>query len=94
MNKVIRIGGAAGAWGDSSLATAQLLTDKNLDYIVYEGLAEVTMAILTGMKMKNSEMGYAYDFINPVLKRHLKEIREQGIRVVTNAGGINPSALR
>ena len=90
--KVVRIAGAAGAWGDSSLATAQLLMDGNLDYIVYEALAEVTMAILTRLKMKNPDMGYAYDFINPILKRNLKEIRRQGIRVVTNAGGINPQA--
>ncbi|MEM8858298.1 MAG: acyclic terpene utilization AtuA family protein [Chloroflexota bacterium] len=91
-NKTINIGGAAGAWGDSSLSTTQLLASKKLDYIVYEALAEVTMAILTRAKMKNPEMGYAYDFINPILKRHLKEIRQQGIRVVTNAGGINPQA--
>ena len=91
-NQVIHIGGAAGAWGDSSLATAQLLKSKKLDYIVYEALAEVTMAILTRAKMKNPDAGYAIDFINPVLKMHLREIREQGIRVITNAGGINPQA--
>ena len=91
-DKLIRIGGAAGAWGDSSLSTAQLLGDGNLDYMVYEGLAEVTMAILTRAKMKNRQAGYAIDFIDPVLKTHLKAIREQGIRVVTNAGGINPQA--
>ncbi len=88
--KVINIGGAAGAWGDSSLATAQLLASEKLDYIVYEGLAEVTMAILTRLKMRDPNAGYAYDFIDPILKTHLAEIRRQGIRVVTNAGGINP----
>ena len=90
-NRIIRIGGAAGAWGDSSLATVQLLTTK-LDYIVYEALAEVTMAILTRAKMKNPNAGYAIDFINPILKTHLRQIRQQGIRVITNAGGINPQA--
>ena len=90
MSKQIKIGGAAGAWGDSSLSTAQLLATETLDYLVYEGLAEVTMAILTRAKMKNPEAGYAIDFINPVLKTHLREIKRQGIRVVTNAGGINP----
>ena len=90
--KVIKIGGAAGAWGDSSLSTGQLLASEKLDYIVYEGLAEVTMAILTRAMMKNPEAGYAIDFINPVLKTHIKEIRRQNIRVVTNAGGINPTA--
>lgn len=91
-NKRIKIGGAAGAWGDSSLATAQLLANHTLDYIVYEGLAEVTMAILTRAKLANPNAGYALDFIDPVLKTHLREIRQQGIRVVTNAGGINPQA--
>ncbi len=90
MQKTIHIGGAAGAWGDSSLATAQLLASEKLDYIVYEGLAEVTMAILTRLKLRDPNAGYAYDFIDPILKNHLREIRRQGIRVVTNAGGINP----
>ena len=90
--KIITIGGAAGAWGDSSLATAQLLASEKLDYIVYEALAEVTMAILARAKMRNPNAGYAIDFIDPVLKTHLREIRRQGIRVVTNAGGINPQA--
>ena len=89
---IVTIGGAAGAWGDSSLSTAQLLASKKLDYIVYEGLAEVTMAILTRAKLKNPDAGYATDFIDPILRTHLREIRSQGIRVVTNAGGINPQA--
>lgn len=91
-DKIVRIAGAAGAWGDSSLATGQLLGDGHLDYIVYEGLAEVTMAILTRLKARDAKMGYAYDFIDPILKRHLQEIRRQGIKVVTNAGGMNPQA--
>lgn len=46
-SKTINIGCAAGAWGDTSLSTAQLLASDKLDYLVYEGLDEVTMAILT-----------------------------------------------
>ena len=88
--QIIKIGGAAGAWGDSSLSTAQLLATETLDYLAYEGLAEVTMAILTRAKMRDPDAGFAIDFIDPVLKTHLREIRRQGIRVVTNAGGINP----
>ncbi len=90
--KTIHIGGAAGAWGDSSLATAQLLTAPHLDYIIYEALAEVTMAILTRAKLKNPNAGYAIDFIDPILKTHLRELRRRGIRIITNAGGINPQA--
>jgi len=92
MTKIINIGCAAGAWGDSSLATAQLLDIEKLDYLIYEALAEVTMAILSRAKMKNPKTGYAIDFVDPILKTHLAEIRRQGIRVVTNAGGINPQA--
>ncbi|MEM7336942.1 MAG: acyclic terpene utilization AtuA family protein [Chloroflexota bacterium] len=89
-NKIINIGGAAGAWGDSTLSTQQLLASNKLDYIVYEALAEVTMGILASVRMRKPEAGYTTDFIDPVLKQHLKEIRRQNIRVVTNAGGINP----
>ncbi len=90
MKETINIGGASGAWGDSSLSTGQLLRSGKLDYLMYEGLAEVTMAILTRAHMKNPAAGYAIDIINPMLKKHLREIQRQGIRVVTNAGGINP----
>ncbi|MEM7343437.1 MAG: acyclic terpene utilization AtuA family protein, partial [Chloroflexota bacterium] len=90
--KTVTIGGAAGAWGDSSLSTPQLLAAGNLDYLIYEMLAEVTMAILTKIKLRNPKAGYTTDFVDPFMKQHLAEIRRQGIKVVTNAGGINPQA--
>ena len=90
--KRVRIGGAAGAWGDSSMATAQLLSTGALDYIIYEALAEVTMAILSRARRQEASKGYAIDFIDPILRRHLAEIQRQKIKVVTNAGGMNPRA--
>ena len=85
------ISGAAGAWGDSSLSTDQLLADGRSQYIVYEGLAEITMAILSRAKAKDPEMGYARDLIE-IIARNLSRFRESGVKVITNAGGVNPEA--
>ena len=52
-DKIVRIGGASAAWGDSSLATPQLLAVPRIDYLVYDYLAETTMAILARQQQKN-----------------------------------------
>lgn len=85
------LSGAAGAWGDSSLSTAQLLADGRSDYIVYEGLAEITMAVLTRAKTTDPAQGYARDIIG-LIAANLAGYRERGMKVVTNAGGVNPHA--
>jgi hypothetical protein len=85
------ISGAAGAWGDSSLSTNQLLVDGRSSYIVYEGLAEITMAILARAKAKDPTLGYARDIIETIAA-HLVHFSQRGIRVITNAGGVNPRA--
>jgi hypothetical protein len=87
----VTLSGAAGAWGDSSLSTPQLLADGRSDYIVYEGLAEITMAILTRAKARDPEQGYARDIIE-IIAANLDEYRAKGMRVITNAGGVNPWA--
>ncbi len=86
------IGGAAGMWGDSLTATPQLLATKKLDYLIYECLAEITMAIMTRAHMKSPDFGYAIDIISPILATNLKDIKEQGVKVITNGGGVNPHA--
>ena len=86
---MITISGAAGAWGDSSLSTAQLIADGRSDYIIYEGLAEITMAILSRALERDPSQGYARDIIETIAK-NLSGYREIGARVVTNAGGVNP----
>lgn len=85
------ISGAAGAWGDSSLATAQLLADGRSDYIIYEGLAEITMAILSRARAESPDQGYARDLVETIAA-NLGGYRDIGAKVVTNAGGVNPAA--
>ena len=87
----VTLSGAAGAWGDSSLSTPQLLADGRSDYIVYEGLAEITMAVLSRAKSEDATRGYARDIVETIAS-NLSAYRAKGMRVVTNAGGVNPRA--
>ena len=86
----VRIGGASGFWGDSALATPQLLAVPGLQYLVYDYLAETTMAILARARRKRPELGYATDFVHDAMAPHLAQLLAQGVRVVANAGGLNP----
>lgn len=91
MSKTIRIGGASGFWGEAVSSTPQLL-QASLDYLVYDYLAEITMAILGRMRAKDPEKGYATDFVTGAMAPNLKAIAKQGVKVISNAGGVNPSA--
>lgn len=94
MAKTVRIGCGAGFWGDSPEGPAQLVGSGGIDYLVLDYLAEITMSILARMKAKTPTLGYATDFVTLVMKPLAREITEKKIRVVTNAGGVNPLAAR
>lgn len=94
MRESIRIGCGAGFWGDSPEGPRQLVQRGGIDYLVLDYLAEITMSILARMKAKNPALGYATDFVSLVMKPLAREIAEKRIRVVTNAGGVNPEACR
>lgn len=89
--RTVIIGGAAGMWGDSVLATPQMLADGRCDYLIYEGLAEITMAILTKARARDENQGYARDLIDTIAD-NLRAFSDTGTKVVTNAGGVNPHA--
>ncbi len=92
MSKTITIGGASGFWGDAALATPQLLATEKLDYIVYDYLAEVTMSIMARARAADDSKGYATDFVSGVMAHNLAEFSRQGVKVIANAGGVNPRA--
>jgi hypothetical protein len=89
-NRTVRIGGASGFWGDSMAGAPQLVASGMIDYLVFDFLAETTMAILAAMRSRKPESGYASDFVDIAMKQVLPQVMERKIKVITNAGGINP----
>ena len=89
----LRIGCASGFWGDSESGASQLVRLGEIDYLVFDFLAEITMSLLARAKAKSADAGYAPDFVR-VVAALAPELRARGIRVVSNAGGVNPAACR
>lgn len=83
-----------GILGDSQIAVPQLLQEPELGYLVFDYLAETTMAILQRARLRAPALGYATDFVTAALKPNLKALKERGVRLVSNAGGLNPAGCR
>lgn len=91
---MIRIANAGGYWGDDPFALRrQVQGSLKLDYITIDYLAELTMSILQKQKSKNPTLGYAKDFVT-ILEPLLEECLQKKITIITNAGGINPTACK
>ena len=94
MNKdKVLIANGQGFWGDSILGPVRLVNEGPLDYLTLDYLAEVTMSIMQKLKSRNPDAGYATDFVRMV-ERVLPKCREKNIKIVANAGGVNPQACR
>jgi hypothetical protein len=89
MKKSIRIGNAGGFWGDDLQAFRRQLLTGSLDYLTMDYLAEITMSILRKQRMRDPGMGYIPDFVDQVVE-NADALAGNNIRIITNAGGINP----
>jgi len=88
---MIRIANGQGFWGDWLEAPVRLVEQGPIDYLALDYLAEITMSILQKQKQSDPNLGYARDF-PPLVARIAGRLRERGIAVIANAGGVNPVA--
>lgn len=86
------IGGASGFWGEASHATRQLLTTPDLNVLVYDYLAEITLSIMARARLKDPALGFATDFVAEAMSTNLSDLKKKKVRVLSNAGGVNPLA--
>jgi hypothetical protein len=86
----VRIGCGCGFWGDSAAGPAQLVRSGGIDFLVLDYLSEITMSLLARARQKRPELGYTTDFVTAVMTPLAREIADRRIKVVANAGGVNP----
>lgn len=89
--KIVRIAGVQGFYGDSPMGAMNIVMENAADYLVHDALAELTLSILQKDKLKNPQTGYAKD-IEVLAKILYPAAFAQGIKIVTNSGGLNPQA--
>lgn len=92
--RIVKIGCASGFWGDTNTAAFQLVHLSDINYLVFDYLSEITMSIMAKAMMTNPEHGYALDFVSRVMTPLIKKISDKKIKVISNAGGVNPLACR
>ncbi|SKB07540.1 acyclic terpene utilization AtuA family protein [Aeromicrobium choanae] len=90
--RTLRVGNCSGFYGDRHSAMREMLDGGELDYLTGDYLAELTMLILGRDRMKSADLGYAKTFLKQVTE-NLALAKERGVRIVANAGGLNPAGL-
>ena len=93
MKDQVLIANGQGFWGDSILGPVRLVREGPLDYLTLDYLAEVTLSIMQKLRSRNPDAGYATDFVR-LIDRILPELVEKNIKVIANAGGVNPHACK
>ena len=91
MKKIVRVAAGQGFWGDWLEAPRRQVEGGDIDYLMLDYLAEVTMSILQKQKERDPAMGYARDFVG-AMESIFPAVAKRGVRVVANAGGVNPAA--
>jgi hypothetical protein len=91
MKEIVRVASGQGFWGDSLEAPRQQVEGGPVDYLMLDYLAEVTMSILQKQKERDPSLGYARDFVGAI-ESVLPAVTERGVKVIANAGGVNPPA--
>jgi len=89
--RTVRVAAGQGFWGDWLEAPVRQVQGGPIDYLMLDYLAEVTMSIMQKQKSRDPKLGYARDFV-PLMERILPDIAARGIKVTSNAGGVNPRA--
>jgi hypothetical protein len=91
LKKVVRVAAGQGFWGDDLDAPRRQVEGGPIDYLMLDYLAEVTMSILQKQKERDPSLGYARDFIG-AMESVLPAVVERGVKIIANAGGVNPPA--
>lgn len=89
----IRIGGATASLADTALSVPQLLSGGDLDYLIFDYLAEGSMGIFGRMQAADPTAGYGSYFLTVHVGPHLEDIAKRGVKIIANAGGVNPAGL-
>jgi hypothetical protein len=89
--EIVRVGAGQGFWGDWLEAPRRQVDGGPLDYLMLDYLAEVTMSILQKQKERDPAMGYARDFVG-AMESVMHAVADKGVKVIANAGGVNPPA--
>ena len=91
MREIVRVAAGQGFWGDDLDAPRRQVEGGQIDYLMLDYLAEVTMSILQKQRERDPSLGYARDFIG-AMESILPAVLDRGVKVVANAGGVNPRA--